>query len=108
MVHNNPTLRQFSIKIVVSVSVLLGFRLALLDVMQAYLQSKQKLTREIYVRPKHEDLNYFGLKHTQLLRLIRLLYGICDSGDYWRSTLSKFAVDKLKLHPLHGYPSLYV
>ncbi len=47
LVHNNPTLRQSSTKIIVSVAAVKGFRISLLDVTQAYLQAKDKFSREI-------------------------------------------------------------
>ena len=42
VVHDTPTLRQSSIKIIVNSACLLSFRISLLEITQAYLQSKQK------------------------------------------------------------------
>ncbi len=48
IVHNNHTLRQSSTKIIMSVAAVRQFRVCLLDVTQAYLQSRNDCTREIY------------------------------------------------------------
>lgn len=47
IVYNTPTLRQTSI--IVSSSVILGFNISLLEITQAYLQSKDELTRDVFI-----------------------------------------------------------
>ena len=59
------------------------FRLFSTDVTQAYLQSTEKLSRDVYVKPSSE----FDLDPNQLLKLLKPLYGLADSGDYWGRTL---------------------
>eukprot|EP00171_Calliarthron_tuberculosum_P002099 IDg2099t1 len=106
VVHNNPTLRQSSTKLIISTAAINCFRLGLLDVTQAYLQAKDKFTRDIYIRPKPRDVKYFSLKAGELLHLQKPLYGICDAGDYWGATFRSRQA-RLRDDPL-GWRSLFV
>ena len=107
-VHNSPTLRQTSSKIIVSCASLLGFRICLLVINQAYLQSKDKLSRDVFIRPKRKDRKFLNIGPAKLLHLSKPLYGMCDSGDYWGATLTKHVRDIAKKSPLKGDPSLYI
>lgn len=49
IVHNNHTIRQSSIKLIVSTAAVLNLRIASLDFIQAYHRSKEKFGRKIYV-----------------------------------------------------------
>lgn len=48
------------------------------DVSEAYLQSAERLMRDICVKPTRE----FKLSEKQLLKSLKPLYGLADSGDY--------------------------
>jgi len=95
IVHNLSILRKSSTKIILSTSAVLGFRIYSHDVNQAYLHSKDQLTREIYIRPKARDFKYFGLVDTEALRLRKPRHGIPDAGDYWDVTVA----DHVKIDP---------
>ena len=82
-VHDTSSVRQFSVKLLVGLAALLDFRLFSTDVTQAYLQSAEELSRDVYVEPSPE----FNLDSNQLLKLLKPLYGLADSGDYWGRTL---------------------
>ena len=62
LVHNATNLRQRSIRIIVSFAAVKGYRIFSHDVRQAYLQSEEELTREIYVAPKKKDLEFFQIQ----------------------------------------------
>ncbi len=63
------------------------------DVRQAYLQSKDMLNREIYLRPAKE----LNVPPGTLLKLQRPLYGLSDAGDYWAVTLSDHFCNDLQM-----------
>ena len=42
-----------------------------------------------------------------LLKLVKPLYGICDSGDYWSATLNDIIRNSLKLQPTTGDGAIY-
>lgn len=82
VVQDTSTLRSSYISVILSVSVVMGFRLFSHDVTQAYLQSTYELTRKVYVQPKKADMYVFGLKSDELFESSKPLYGICEAGDY--------------------------
>lgn len=51
IVHDTSTLRASSIRAILSVAGVSGFRIYSHDVTQAYLQSKYKMTRDVYIQP---------------------------------------------------------
>lgn len=108
IVHNISTLRQSSTKIILSTSAVLNFRIFSHDVNQAYLQSKERLTRTIYLQPRPADAELFGVGDGEVLLLLLPLYGMCDAGDYWAVTLTGHVKDDLGMVPLTGDPSLFI
>eukprot|EP00171_Calliarthron_tuberculosum_P023427 IDg23427t1 len=69
-------------------AAVMKYRIASLDIVQAYLQSSYKLSQKIYVKPKLEDLEILEIGPDIYLELLKPLYGICDSSDYWGALLS--------------------
>lgn len=108
MVHEIATLRSSSIRLVLSVAAIQGFRIFSLDVNQAYVQSRDKMTRRIFILPKQEDLDIIGITEDELLQLLRPLYGVCDAGDYWGVTIHFHAERDLGMTPSLGDPALYL
>lgn len=66
----------------VGIPAIFGFRLFSTDVTQAYIQSAEKLRRDIFINPPKE----FNLKPDELLQLLNPLYVLPESGDYWGRT----------------------
>jgi Reverse transcriptase (RNA-dependent DNA polymerase) len=84
LVHDTATSRQHFSRVLVGLAAIFGFNLFSTDVTQAYLQSAEKLLRDVYIKPTKE----LSMEPGQLLKLLRPLYGLADSGDYWGRTLS--------------------
>jgi len=108
IVHNLSTLRQSSTKLIVSTSAVLGWRLFSHDVNQAYLQSRDAMTRDLYVRVRPKDAKYFKLQDGELLKLLKPLYGVADSGDYWDATFATHVKEDLGMSPMTGDPTLFI
>ena len=106
--QNLSTLRHSSTKMILSSSADLGFRIYSHGVNQAYLQSKDQLTRDVYFRPKARDAKYFGLHDTEVLRLHKPLYGIPDAGDYRDVTVSDHVKNDVGMSALTSDPALFV
>lgn len=56
IVHDTATLRASSIRLILAGAAVLWFRIFSHDVSQAYMQSKYKLIRNLYLSPKKRDL----------------------------------------------------
>ena len=102
VVHNSTNAKQSSIRLLVALATMLGFDLWSLDVKQAYLQSSANLRRDVFVRPK--ELN---LAPDELLQVIKPLYGLTDSGDYWCETFARFHVRDLRMKQSTGDFALF-
>lgn len=59
--------------------------------------------RDVYIKPSKE----FHLERGQLLQLLKHLYDLSDSGDYWHVTFSKHLRDDLMMTPTTGDLSLF-
>ena len=93
LVHNTTTVRQSSIRILLSLAACFGFQIWTIDVNNAYLQSASKLMRDVYLKPGKE----FEIPCGHLLKLLRPLYGLADSGDYWNETFAHHIKSDLKM-----------
>ena len=83
LVHDISVARQYAIKMLVGIASIFGFRLFSSDVIQSYIQSAEELSRDIFLNPPKE----FCLGPDQLIKLVKPLYGLTESGDYWGRTL---------------------
>lgn len=96
------------IRVILSVSITLQIRIWSLVVTQAYLQRKQRMTRNVFSRPKREDGGLFGMDAWELVNLVRPLYGMYDAGDHWRITVHERNINYLRMLPASSGHSLYV
>ena len=86
-----------------ALAAIMGFDVWTEDISQAYLQSASELLREVYLRPNRR----LKIPAGYLLKLLQLLYGLADSGDYWHATFAKHLKDKLKMKPVANDMSLF-
>jgi Reverse transcriptase (RNA-dependent DNA polymerase) len=103
LVHDTATSRQHSSRVLVGLAAIFGVNLFSTDVTQAYLQSAEKLLRDVYIKPMRE----FSMGPGQLLKLLWPLYGLADSGDYWGRTLSNHLRKDLGMESTTGDPALF-
>ena len=103
LVHDSTNLKQSSFRVLVAIAAIFGFRLWTQDVSQAYLQSADKLMREVYFKPSRD----FKLSHNQLLHLLKPLYGLPDSRDYWHVTFARYRANELGVTHTTGDLSLF-
>lgn len=79
--HHSYNLKQSSIKLLLALETILGFDFWDLDVKQAYLQSGSNLQRSVYIKP-----DIIELEENERLQILKHLYGLCESGEYWCET----------------------
>lgn len=103
LVHNSTTIRQVSTKIILCLAAIFGFRVWNDDVSQAYLQSASSLIREVYMKPSKE----FEIPAGHLLKLLKPLYGLSDSGDYWNVTFKDHIQSDLGMESTVSDKSLF-
>jgi len=103
ILHDTSTVRYHSIRILVGLAAVFGFNLFSSDVIQAYPQSAELLDRKIYVKPTAE----FELAPDQLLQLLKPLYGLSESGDYWGRTFRFHLEQELGMQATTGDAALF-
>lgn len=103
LVHSSTNLQQRSIRIICSIAAIMDFELWSHDITQAYLQSDMPLQRQIFMKPPSD----LCLPKEKLLQILKPLYGLAESGDYWNSTNSLHHVHDLGMKQACGDLSLY-
>lgn len=102
------TLPASSIRLIISGESVLEFRIFLHDGTQAYLQSKNKLTRNLYIRPKKQDPVTMGLQAGDLINLINPLYGLFYNWDDWGDTSEINFFNDVSMTPMVCDRSMYL
>lgn len=102
LVHNSNTLKQSSIRLLLALAAMYGFEVWATDINQAYLQAASNLHRKVFVSP-----DILPLRPDEILQVVRPLYGLADSGDYWGETLDDHHLRELKMERLSGDLSLF-
>jgi Reverse transcriptase (RNA-dependent DNA polymerase) len=102
LVHATTTLKQQSVRILLALAALFGFEVTAADVIAAYVQSAENLQRDVFVRPSCMKL---GPK--ELIRIVKPLYGLPDSGDYWGETFRNHHILDLLMKQTTGDFSLF-
>eukprot|EP00171_Calliarthron_tuberculosum_P023641 IDg23641t1 len=104
MVHTASTLQPQSIRLLLALASMHGFDIWTSDVRQAYLQSAEPLSRDIFIKTPPME---FELESHQCLQLLKPLYGLCESGDLWHKTLDEHHRNDLGMTPFRSDPALY-
>lgn len=80
LVDDVSTLRQSIIRLKLPIAAVKCFKIFSHDVTQAYLQSEDPFTSDVYVMPKTCDRQYFSMYDDQVLKLLKPLCGTSDGG----------------------------
>ena len=91
------------IRLLLSIVTFLRFRLGMVDIKGAYLQSGP-IQREIFVRPPREWQGRRGL----LWLLTKLPYGIVEAGRQWQKTVESWMLRDGKLERIIGLSQIFV
>ncbi len=94
LVHEISVVKQQGIKMLIGIASIFGFRIFSSDVIQSYIQSLEKLQRKILIKPPKE----FNLKQNELLELLKPLYGLAESGDYWGRSFRHHLIKELGMN----------
>ena len=108
IIHNVTSLKQSSVRIIESFVASLGHHVFSHDVTQAYTQSDDCLSPELFLQPKPKDAALFSLSEGETLKLLKPIYGTTDAGDYWNVTVDRHARDDLGMKARTGDSSLYI
>jgi hypothetical protein len=92
LLHNETTLKQSSVRLLLALRAVLGFDLWTMDVRQASLRAASNLKRDVFIR--HNEIE---LTQDELLQIIKPLYGLSDAGDYWAETLVQHHIRALRM-----------
>lgn len=82
LIHESTNIRQSSICLLFGIAAGFGFNLWSTDVSQAYLQSRVKLLRGLYVQQAIKSIFPQGA----LPKLLRPLHELQDAVYYWNTT----------------------
>ena len=98
-----PTIKRLSIRLLLSISASMKFKIYTRDVTKAFIMSRTGgLRREIFMKPPKE----FELGKGKLLRVKRPLYGMPESPMHWFKTYSDHFQARLKMNPIPIDPCL--
>ena len=103
MVHQSPNLGQDGTRMLFALASILGFEIWSVDVSQAFIQSASDNMRPIFCTGPAE----MELEASEVLQLMRPLYGLCDSGDRWAHTLRHHHTSDLGMLALASEPALF-
>lgn len=62
---------------------------------QVYLQSQKHLTWLVFLRPIPENYLLVIFGKNKIIKLIKPLYGLCDSDYYWNATVDRHLTNGL-------------
>ncbi len=103
LVHDSRTPRQSSVRLLVAMAAIMGSDVWTENRSQAYLQSASELLREVYLKPNRQ----LKVPAGYMLKLLRPLYSLTDSGDYWHATFAKLFTHDLGMIAVSSYMSLF-
>jgi len=109
VVNEAPTVRAASVRTIVAMATLFQFDMWTRDVSQAFVQSKDSLKRQVYIRvPKGQSvMKMLGASKDTVLKATKPLYGLCESPGYWWSTFRDHHTKTLRMNTSVLDPCLF-
>jgi len=109
IVNEAPTVLRSSVRLLISLSRVYNYPLWNRDVSQAFVQSRDELKRDVYVKvPKGQRvLETLGAPPGSLLKAVKPQYGLIESPTYWWVTFGGFHRDDLDLEQTVMDPCLF-
>lgn len=101
--HDRTTARHSSFKLITTLTAIIGLSIWTQDISQAYLQSESTLLWDVYIRPR--NALHFPSGHQ--LKLLRPLYELSDSGDYWSAKFGDHLQNDLQMQRVASDMSLF-
>lgn len=99
----SPTMQRFAQRVMMSIAASQkSMTLYTRDITQAYVQSRTKIERTVHLRPPME----MGLSEGVVLKVVKPLYGIPESGLHWYLTYLEHHMTKLGMRRSRTDPCL--
>lgn len=105
MVHSAQVLQPASIRLLLAIAQIKHFQVWSSDVKHAYIQSDSDISRDIFIKKVVPE---FELQPNECLKLLKPLYGLCESGDLWHQTFSDHHQKELGMKPMRSDQALFV
>lgn len=103
LIHNSTTVRPVSVRIFSQSSAKKGWRICTDDINQYFIQIRGCLSRTVYLHRPIQPV----LPSNSMLRLIKPLYILADSGDHWFATIRDNLTDDLAMTPSLSDPAFF-
>ena len=104
MVHSTATLQPQSVRLLLAIAAIFGFDIWTADIRQAYLQASEPIGGHIFIKRATPE---FELSPDQCLQVLQPLYGLCDAGDLWHTTLDKHRREEMRMEQFKTDCALY-
>lgn len=102
MIHSSVNLKHGSVRMITSTAANKRWKLWSKDADQAFAQCDEMM-RTVVLMPAPE----FKLPPRTLLRILKFLYGLSESGDAWHQKLKNKIIRKLKMRMITGDQALF-
>ncbi len=109
VVNEAPTVLKSSVRLMITLIASHNFPLWSRDITLAFLQSKEKLKRDVYVRPPRKEnvLTQIGAPPGSILKAIKPQYGLAESPGYWWQTFRDWHLYDLDMKSSSLDPCLF-
>lgn len=104
MVLVSTTVQSSSFPLLLAFASIFWFNIWTLDITQAYLQSVEPLSRDIFFKNPAPE---FELDPDHFFKLLRPLYEVCDASDLYHINIDRHHREDLEMTPLFIDPALY-